>query len=149
MVSVILTKVLTGEIGVFLARLKRVAFLYAVMAIFALLMLGYLLAALFIFVASYLGGLYTALAFAGGCLVIILFTYILLVLARRPAKRRADDRLQRDIASVAGVAALSNAPQILRSMGGRKGMILVPAAAVGGFALYSVMSMLRRDPDED
>lgn len=144
MLTQLITKVFTGEAGIFFARMKRLAILYALMAVFALLMVGFLLASLYIWIAESYGSLPTALGFAGVFFLLVLITYIVVVIARRPPHRRADDRLQRDIASIASVAALTNAPTILREVWRRKSLLLVPVAAVGAFGLYRLIAGFRR-----
>ncbi|MCB8838106.1 hypothetical protein [Aurantimonas sp. VKM B-3413] len=143
MIGQLVAKLLTGEAGVYIARMQRLAVLYAALTVFLLMMLGFLLGALFIFVAGYIGNLYTALAFAAGFFVLILIAWILTIIARRPPRKRADDRLQRDIASIASVAALSNIPLIFQTVKKRKGLLLVPVAAATGWGVWRAISSYR------
>ncbi|MFD2236324.1 hypothetical protein [Aureimonas populi] len=144
MLTQLITKIFTGEAGVFFARMRTVAILYAVMGIFALGLLGFLLGALFIWLASIYGALATALGFAAACLLGLVVLYIVLMIARRPPKDRASDRLQRDIASVASVAAISNLPLLMRSVRRRRSLLLVPVAGIGIFAAVRALSAIRR-----
>ncbi|WP_156382043.1 MULTISPECIES: hypothetical protein [unclassified Aureimonas] len=137
-------RLFTGEAGIMLARLKRLAGLYALMAILILVMLAFLLIALFAWVASHLGVIEAALIFAGVTFLFVVVTFVLAKLAGRKPANRADDRLQRDIASIAGVTALTNAPQIYRVLKQRRGLLVVPAAAAGLASLYAILTMLRR-----
>ena len=129
-------KVFTGEAGVFLARMRRVAAIAAIAAFFAIAMVGFLIGAAFVWVAESYGGFWTSIIFAVLCLVVVLLLLIALTIARRPPKEKASDRLQRDVASIASVAALSNAPTIFRSVRRRRSLLLIPAA---GGLLWAVL----------
>lgn len=145
MVLALIMRLFTGEAGIMLARLKRLAGLYALMALLIVVMLVFLLIALFAWMALHLGVINTALIFAAATFVLVLVTFILARIAGRKPANRADDRLQRDIASIAGVTALTNAPQILRAVNRHRGMLAVPAAVAAGLAgLYGVLTFLRR-----
>ena len=63
MVFALITRLFTGEAGVFLARLKRLVGLYVMLGIFGLLLLIFLMIALFSWSAQYYGSLNTALGF--------------------------------------------------------------------------------------
>lgn len=139
----IVTKVIQGELGIYMARLKRLATVYVIMAVFALLLLVFLLVALFIVAASYWGGLATALIMAGLCLVVLLALWISTIAIRRTPAKRADDRLSRDIASIAGVSALSNAPAILKAIRQRKSLLLIPTAGALGFGIWRAILAAR------
>ena len=145
MLSQLVTKLITGEAGVFLARMKRVVALYVVMAIFALGMAMSLLLALFVYLAQVFGPLPAALGFAGVFLVLVILTYIAVIIARRPPKKRADDRLQRDIASIAGVAAVSNLPLILGTVKRKKSLLILPMVAAGGWGVWRAIAAYKRD----
>jgi hypothetical protein len=143
MVFALITRLFTGEAGIFLARLKRLVGLYILLGLFALLLVIFLVIALFIWSSQHFGSLNTALAFAGGSLVLVILTFVMTLLARRRPSTRADDRLQRDIASIAGVTALTNAPQIMRAVRRQKGLLLVPIAGIGIFAIYRFFAQWR------
>lgn len=132
----LISKLISGEADLFLARVRRLAVLYAAIALLALSMAGFLLGALFGALAEEFGAVETALGFAAVCFVLLVLAYGLLLRARRPRPGRTEDRLQRDIASIAGVAALSNAPLLLASLGKRKSLLLVPVAVLGAWGLW-------------
>ena len=144
MVLALIMRLFSGEAGIMLARLKRLAGLYVLMAILGLFVLIFLTIALFGWIASYVGPIETALIFAGVFFVLMFITFLMAKITGRKPANRADDRLQRDIASIAGVTALSNAPQLFRVLRQRRGLVIVPAAAAGFLGLYSVLSLLRR-----
>ena len=144
MVFALITRLFTGEAGVFLARIKRLVGLYVMLGIFGLLLLIFLMIALFSWAAQYYGSLNTALGFSAGALLLMIMTYAMVLMASRRPSTRADDRLQRDIASIAGVTALTNAPQIMRAVRQQKGLLVIPVAAIGMFGLYRLIAS-RRD----
>ena len=144
MVFALITRLFTGEAGVFLARLKRLVGLYVMLGIFGLLLLIFLMIALFSWSAQYYGSLNTALGFSAGALLLMIITYAMVLMASRRPSTRADDRLQRDIASIAGVTALTNAPQIMRAVRQQKGLLVIPVAAIGVFGLFRLLAA-RRD----
>ncbi|WP_210270041.1 hypothetical protein [Aureimonas mangrovi] len=119
------------------------AIIYAAMGLVALVMLIFLVTAAFVWFAAIYGALYTALGFAAACLFAIAVLYVLLIIARRPPKQRASDRLQRDIASIASVAAVSNLPLMVRSVRRRKSLLLLPVAGVGVWAVTRLVLSMR------
>ena len=145
MIGGLISTLLLGEAGTYFARLKKIVGLYAVMAIFALCMLFSLLASLYIYLAQRFGALETALGFSAGWFVLVVVAWILVIVARRRPAKRADDRLKRDIASIAGVAALSNAGLMLKQVKRRKSLLLVPIAAVAGWAVWRSIDTYRQD----
>ena len=143
MVLALITRLLQGEAGIFLARLKRLMGLYIMLGVFGLLLLIFLITTLFIWLSQHFGSLNTALGFSAGSLVLVILTYVMVLMAKRKPETRADDRLQRDIASIAGVTALTNAPQIMRAVRRQKKLLLVPIAGMGFFGLYKILTNRR------
>jgi len=144
MVFALITRLFTGEAGIYLARLKRLVGLYVMLGVFALLLLIFLIIALFTWSAQHFGSLPTALVFAGVSLLLVIVTYILTVMAKRPPVTQADDRLKRDIASIAGVTAMTNAPQIMRAVRRQKKLLFVPIAGMGFYGLYKLLTGRQR-----
>ncbi|KAA0972324.1 hypothetical protein FPY71_04290 [Aureimonas fodinaquatilis] len=134
MLGQLITKVFTGEASIFLARLRQMAIIYALMAFVAFFLAFFLIVSGYIWLTQTVGALPAALYFAGGCAVLLAILYIVLLVVGRPPKERASDRLQRDVASIAGVAALANAPSLLRSVKRRKGLVLIPVAGLAVWA---------------
>lgn len=147
MIWQLVAKLVTGEAGVYVARMRRLAVLYAAMALFAILMLAYLISALYVWIAWLYGPLAASLGFAAGFFVLIVATWIATIIVRRPPRKRADDRLQRDIASIAGVAALSNAPLLFQSAKRNKKLLLVPVVGAVGWAVWRAVTSYRRGGD--
>lgn len=110
------------------------ALLYAILGVFALLAVLSLLGALYILLAELIGPVQAACVFALVWFILALVAWAAIVAARRPPRKPADDRLQRDIASIAGVAAVSNLPLIFGVARKRKGLLAIPVLGVIGFA---------------
>lgn len=143
MILALISRLFVGEAGIFVARLKRLFGLYVMLAIFAILTIVFLLIALFVWSSQNFGSLNTALIFAGVAFVFVVILSIMLSLARRKPKTDTEERLQRDIASIAGVAALSNAPQLVKAMRQKRGLIILPVAAAGFYGLYRLIAAMR------
>jgi hypothetical protein len=140
----LITRLLTGEAGIYFARLRTVAAWYAMMGVFGLVTAIFVLVALFSWVASHLGTLAAALVFAGAFLLLTLLAFALARAAGRPPRTGREDRLQRDIASIAGVTALGYAPQLGRLARQKRGLLIIPAVAAGFFGLYKGIAALRQ-----
>ncbi|MCQ0986543.1 hypothetical protein [Jiella marina] len=136
-------KLVTGEAGVYLARMRRLAGLYVILAILGLLIVGFLMGALYVYIASLVGPLAASLIFAAAFFVLAIITYAMTIVVRRPPRKRADDRLERDIASIAGVAALSNAPLLFQSARRNKKLLLIPAMGAVGWAVWRAFTSYR------
>ncbi|MCM2503286.1 hypothetical protein NDN16_06295 [Aureimonas altamirensis] len=146
MLGQFLAKVVTGEAGIFIARLRQMAVIYVLMAIVALFLLLFLLIAAFLWLAQGVGALPAALYFCGGLALLLVVLYVVLLVVGRTPKERASDRLQRDVASFASVAAVSNLPLILHSVKRRKGLLIIPvvgAALWAGLRAFSSRRNLR------
>ena len=140
MIGPLITKLLTGEASIYLARLRTAMTIYIIMALLALAAVGFLLNALFTWLAERFGHVQTSIGFGVVCLLGVAVMYVLLVIARRPPQQRARDRVQRDVASIASVAAISNMPSIFRLVRRRKSILLVP---IGLASLWGLFTALR------
>ncbi|KAB0679871.1 phage holin family protein [Aureimonas leprariae] len=139
----LITRLLTGEAGLYFTRLRNMAVWYSVAGVFGLVMAIFLLVALFSWVASHLGTVGTALIFAAVFLVLAIVAVVIARISGRPPRPEKEDRLQRDILSIAGVTAMSNAPQLMRLARQKRGLIMIPAAAAGFFGLYKAIAAFR------
>ena len=121
-------------------RVKGLAVAYAFILVFAVLGLGFLIAAGHIALTEIVGFLPATLIFAGVFLALALFTYIGLAIGEnRRRKRQADRRRASDAGAFMTTAALTALPLLTRSP-----LLLrlgIPAAAIAAFALL-------RDNDE-
>lgn len=143
MLTQLITKLFTGEASIFIARLRSVAIVYALMGLFALATVGFLLNALHAWLSFHYGPVATSVGFAPVSLAVLVGLYVVLVTVRRPPRVRAQDRMQRDIASIASVAAVSNIPLLFTSVRRRKSLLLVPVAAAGLFGLWRSLRGMR------
>ncbi|RFC66278.1 hypothetical protein DYI37_02170 [Fulvimarina endophytica] len=110
------------------------------MAIFAILLLAFLITALFVYVAAQIGALNAALIASGLCLGIIIILWITTIIVGRNPEKRAQDRMSRDIASIAGTAALANVPKMFAMARKRKVAALATSVvAVVGFGLWRAL----------
>ncbi|ALN72691.1 hypothetical protein [Aureimonas sp. AU20] len=146
MLGQLITKVFTGEASIYIARLRTALVLYIVMALLGLAAIAFLLNALFTWLAFRYGHVQTSIGFGVVCLIGVAIMYVVLMVARRPPRQRARDRVQRDVASIASVAAVSNLPLIFRMLRRRKGLLLVP---VGLASVWGLFMALRGYRDHD
>ncbi len=143
MLTQLVTKIFTGEASIYIARLRTALAIYAVMAILGLATAGFLLNALFTWFALRYGHIQTSIGFAAVCLVGIAVMYVVLLIVGRPPRQRARDRMQRDIASVASVAAISNVPLIFATVRKRKALLLLPVGLASFWGLFVALRGLR------
>ncbi|GGE19631.1 hypothetical protein GCM10011390_43580 [Aureimonas endophytica] len=139
----LIARLLTGEAGIYFARLRNMATWYVVMGVFGLITVIFLLMALFAWVETHLGPILTALVFAGVFLVLTLVAFLLARSSAGQPKGQRAETLQREIASIAGVTAMSNAPQIFRLMRRKRGLVIIPMAALGFLGLYKAITAFR------
>lgn len=135
---------LSGEAFDVARRARRAAVVYLLAGAFALVGLGFLVGAGYIAVARRVGSFEAALWFGGGFLLaaVVVAGVHLIVAGRR--RRKAARKRNVDMAAMAGAAALSVLPTLLRSKAGL-GAIAGPALAILAYAIYRENS---RDPDE-
>jgi hypothetical protein len=135
---------LSGEAFDVARRARRAAVVYLLAGIFALVGLGFLVGAGYIAVARRVGPLEAALWFGGGFLLVaVVVAGVHLIIAGR-RRRKAARKRNVDMAAIAGAAALSALPSLLRSKAGI-GVIAGPALAILAYAIYRENS---RDPEE-
>ncbi len=139
----LITRLLTGEAGVYFARLRSLIAWYAIMGLFAFVMTVFLTIALFSWMASHLGTLPAALIFAGIFFVLTLVAFAVAQVSGKPPRTRKEDRLHRDIASIAGVTAMANAPQLFRLAKQKRGLLIIPAVLAGFVGLYKAIEAVR------
>ena len=146
MIGPLIAKLFTGEASIYLARLRTAMTIYIVMAILALGAVGFLLNALFTWLAFRFGHVQTSIGFGVVCLIGVAIMYVVLLMARRAPQQRARDRVQRDVASIASVAAISNLPTIFGLVRRRKSVLLVP---IGLASIWGLFVALRGYRDRD
>jgi hypothetical protein len=130
------------EVEAITERVRNAVIVNAVMIVLGLAGLGFLLAAGFLALAEALGGIYAALIFAGGFLLLTLAVYLGARIAEgRHRRDLANRRRSSDTGAFVTTAALTALPILLKSPAVRT--IGLPAAAIAAFLL------LRGDRDGD
>lgn len=130
------------EVEAITERVRNLVIVNAVMIVFGLIGLGFLLAAGFLALADALGGIYAALIFAGGFLLLTLAVYLGTRISEGRHKRElATRRRSSETGAFVTTAALTALPVLLKSPAFRT--VGLPAAAIAAFLL------LRGDRDEN
>ncbi|SEQ08020.1 hypothetical protein SAMN05428969_1865 [Devosia sp. YR412] len=115
-------------------RVRNAVILNAVMALFGLLGLVFLLVAGFLAVAEQLGGIYAALIFGGGFLLLTLAVYLGSLIGKgRRRHEVAEKRRSSETSAFVTTAAITALPVLLKSP-----LVLklgLPAAAIAAFLL--------------
>ena len=139
----------SGEAAAALRRARTTAILYGLAGIFALCGIGFLVGALYIWLAARYGSLATSLGFGVGFLVLAGFILILHKLTAGMRARRRASRRKVDMTAMGVTAALALLPTLARSKGGL-GAVVAPALALVAYAIYreNVKPGPRR-PDSD
>lgn len=122
------------EIDSITERVRNAVILNAVMITLAAIGAGFLVAAGYIAVAQQLGGLYAALIFGGGFLLLALAVYLGSLIGQSRHKREvAEKRRSSETSAFVTTAALTALPVLLKSPLVRK--LGLPAAAIAALLL--------------
>lgn len=122
------------EIDTITERVRNAVILNAVMITLAAIGAGFLVAAGYIAVAQQLGGLYAALIFGGGFLLLALAVYLGSLIGKTRHKREvAEKRRSSETSAFVTTAALTALPVLLKSPLVRK--LGLPAAAIAALLL--------------
>jgi predicted membrane channel-forming protein YqfA (hemolysin III family) len=121
----------SGEAMNAVHRAKVTAIAYLLAAIAGLCGLGFLVGAAYIVAARKFGDVEAAISFGVGLLLITLLILAVRSIAARSRARRARRRGV-DLATIAGVAAVSMLPALLKSRAG----IIAPIVALAAYAIY-------------
>lgn len=131
----------SGEAMNAVHRAKVTAIAYLLAAISGLCGLGFLTGAGYIAASRRFGDVEAAIGFGGGFLLIALIILAIRSIAARARARRARRRGV-DLATIAGVAAVSVLPALLKSRAG----IIAPIVAAAAYAIYR--ENLKGKPDD-
>lgn len=148
MLASLLAGLASGETVMALRRARRAAITYLLAGAAALCGVGFLVGALYIWLAERLGRVEAALLL--GVLFILLALFVLLVdrLTAKERGRRAAQRRKSDLAALGVAAALGALPGLTRSRAGLAALV-GPAVAVIAYAIYREnRTSGRRDPPE-
>jgi predicted membrane channel-forming protein YqfA (hemolysin III family) len=121
----------SGEAMKVVHRAKVATITYMLAALCGLCGLGFLIGAGYIAASRRYGSLEAAIGFGVGFLVIALVVLAVHAIAARSRARRARRRGV-DLAAIAGVAAMSVLPTLLKSRAG----IIAPIVALAAYAIY-------------
>ncbi|MEP9387623.1 hypothetical protein [Mesorhizobium sp. KR9-304] len=147
MLASLLASLASGETVVAIRRARRAAIFYLLAGLAAVCGVGFLVAALYIWLSDLYGRLETALSFGFGFLVIALVVVMVHRLTAGSRAKRAAERRKSDLTAVGVAAALAVLPGLLRSRAG-VGALLAPALAVVAYAIYRENTKPRPGPDE-
>ncbi len=128
MLGSLIATILSGEALEAARRARSAAIAYAVAGLLALLGVGFLVGAGFVAAARRFGTIETALAFGFAFLVIALAIVAIHSMSEKRRKKAAASRRAADVATIAGVAAVTLLPTLLR---GRSAVGGIAAAALG------------------
>ena len=131
----------SGEAMKVVHRAKVTAIAYALAGLCGFCGLGFLIGAGYIAASRRYGSLEAAISFGVGFIVIALLILAIRAIAARSRARRARRR-GIDLAAIAGVAAMSVLPTLLKSRAG----IIAPIVALAAYAIYR--ENLGKKPDD-
>jgi cobalamin synthase len=122
------------EVEALTERVKRSVILYAVMAVFGVIGVSFMLAAGFFALTQEIGPIYAALVFGGVFLVLALVVFLSMRMGEaRRKKIVAEKRRNKDATALITTAALTALPVLLRSPAIRT--LGLPAAAIAAYLL--------------
>jgi undecaprenyl pyrophosphate phosphatase UppP len=135
MLASLLASLASGETVVAIRRARRTAIVYLVVGLLALCGVGFLIGALYIWMAARYGRLETALAFGVGFIVLALLVLLVDRFTAKSRAKRAAERRRSDLTAVGVATALAVLPTLLRSRAGVGGL-LAPAIALAAYAIW-------------
>lgn len=135
MLASLLASLASGETMVAVRRARRAAIVYFFAGLLALCGVGFLIGAIYIWLADHYGRLETALGFGVGFIVLALVILLVDRLTARSRARRAAERRRADLTAVGVATALAVLPTLLRSRAG-VGSLLAPAIALAAYAIW-------------
>ncbi|MGN6548444.1 MAG: phage holin family protein [Pararhizobium sp.] len=137
-----LTSLATGEVQDRVQGFKRSLALYAIVALFALITLVFLLVAAYTALMTAYGPIYAALILAGIAFVVCLIFVVAVKIAQARQRRRARER-RRASASLYTTAGLTLAPYLLRSKA-----LMAIGLPIAGLAAFLLLRGHGEDDDE-
>lgn len=146
MLASLLAGLVSGETAVALRRARRAAIVYLLAGVSALCGIGFLIGALYIWLAMRYGRLEGALILAVGFIVLAILIVMVDRLTARSRARRAAERRKSDMAALGIAAAAAVLPGLVRGRAGL-GALLAPALAVVAYAIYRENTGPDRDRD--
>lgn len=145
MLGSLIATILSGEAAEVARRARAAAVAYAVAAMLCLVGVGFLVGAGFVAAARRFGTIEAALAFGFAFLVIGFGIVAVHAMTEKRRRKAAAGRRYADVATIAGVAAVTLLPTLLR---GRSAVGGIAAAALGILA-YGIYRENTRPKDGD
>jgi EamA domain-containing membrane protein RarD len=142
MLASLIAAFVSGEAANAARRAKGAVIAYVVVAILALTGIGFLVGAAYVVAARRFGSVEAAIGFGVAFILIALLILLVRKIAASMRARRSRRRAV-DIATIAGAAAVSALPLLLRK-GGASGLV-VPLIAIAAYAIYREHK--KDDPD--
>ena len=125
----------SGETVLALQRAKRAVIVYLFAAITAACGAGFLLGALFIWLAGRYGTLETALAFGGTFILITILILLVHIVGERSRSRLVASKRHSDLKAIGVATAVAALPALLRAKPGVR-VLLAPVVAFAAYSLY-------------
>lgn len=135
MLASLLASLASGETMVAIARARRAAVVYFLAGLAALCGAGFLIGALYIWLAGHFGRLETAIAFGAGFMAIALLILLAHRLTAKSRARRAAERRRSDLTALGVATAFAALPTLMRSRAGM-GALLAPVIAIAAYAIW-------------
>ncbi|RLP22499.1 hypothetical protein [Mesorhizobium sp. YM1C-6-2] len=135
MLASLIASLASGETLQAIRRARRAAVAYLLAGAAGLCGAGFLLGALYIWLAERYGSLATAIGFGVGFIVLALLILLVHRLTATSRARRVTERRKSDLTAMGIAAALAALPTLTRSRAGM-GALLGPALAVVAYAIY-------------
>jgi undecaprenyl pyrophosphate phosphatase UppP len=146
MLASLIASLASGETVVAIRRARRAAIVYLLAGAAGLIGLGFLIGALYIWLAERYGRVETALGFGIGFIVLALLILLIHRLTAGSRAKRAAERRKSDLTAMGVAAALAVLPGLMRSRAGL-GTLIAPALAVVAYAIYRENSKPKPDRD--
>ena len=147
MLASLIASLASGETVVAIRRARRAAIVYLLAGTAAIIGVGFLIGALYIWLSELYGRLETALGFGVGFIVLALLIVLVHRLTAGSRAKRAAERRRSDLTAMGVAAALAALPGLMRSRAGL-GTLVAPALAVVAYAIYRENSKPKPDRDD-
>jgi hypothetical protein len=132
MLTSLIAALASGETFHAVRSVRRAAIVYLLVALLALVGLGFLVRAAYTAAADRMGPIAASLTFGGGFLVLALLILLVYRISAQARARSLARRRTTDLAAIGAAGALAALPTLLRGKGG----LLAPALAVIAYAIY-------------
>lgn len=135
MLASLIASLASGETLQAIRRARRAAVAYLFAGVAGLCGVGFLLGALYIWLAELYGSLATAIGFGVGFIVLAVLILVIHRLTAGSRARRITERRKSDLTAMGIAAAIAALPTLTRSRAGM-GALLAPALAAVAYAIY-------------